>query len=107
LACALLAARVARALGGDEADGQDAMLWLAWNPLLVIESAVSGHIEPIMMCLALAGILVWRRGRTASGAAILVASTLTKWVTAPLLLFGAVRELRQAQPGRRLRPALV
>ena len=67
LGCAVLAARVARALGGDEADGQDALLWLAWNPLLLIESAVSGHIEPIMMCAALAGILIWRRGRIARG----------------------------------------
>ena len=42
LGCALLVGRVVRALGGAEADAQNARLWLAWNPLLVLEAAASG-----------------------------------------------------------------
>jgi hypothetical protein len=83
---------------------------VAWNPLLVIESAVSAHPEPIMMFAALAGILVWRRGRPARGAIVLVVSTLTKWITGLVLVFAIVREAAQARPptaGRRLRALLV
>jgi len=105
IGCALLAAPVARALGGDEADAQTAQLWLAWNPLLLIESAVSGHVEPIMMCAALAGILLWQRGRPVRGAAALLLSTLTKWVSGLLFVFAAARDVYRAGAGRRARAA--
>jgi hypothetical protein len=75
--CALVIGPVVRALGGSEADAGDAQLWLAWNPLLLVESAASGHIEPIMMVAALAGILYWRQGRPARGAIMLAVSTLS------------------------------
>src|SRR5262249_5920330 len=94
---------VVRALGGDEADGQNAQLWLAWNPLLVVESAASGHIEPVMMVPALAGILFWRQGRPVRGVVALAVSTLTKWLTGLLVPFAIVREVYRAEPGRRAR----
>jgi hypothetical protein len=106
LGCALLAGPVVRALGGTEADGQNAQLWLAWNPLLIVESGASGHIEPIMMLPALAGILFWSRGRPVRGVVALAVSTLTKWMTGLLVPFAIVREVYRAEPGRRLRSLL-
>jgi hypothetical protein len=106
LGCALLAARVARSLGGEQKDAEEAQLWLAWNPLLIVESADSGHIEPIMIFAALAGILVWQRGRQARGAIVLVLSTLTKWVSGLVLVFAIARETHRAEPGRKLRSFL-
>jgi hypothetical protein len=104
--CALLVGPIVRALGGSEADGQDAQLWLAWNPLLLIESAVSAHIEPIMMLAALAGILLWQRQRPVPGAVVLAVSTLTKWLSGLVFLFAVVWEVHRAPPGRRWRSLL-
>jgi hypothetical protein len=106
LGCVLLVGRVARALGGGEADGQNAQLWLGWNPLLVIESAASAHIEPIMMAAALGGILLWRRGQPIRGAIALTVSTLTKWVSGLLFFFALARDVYGAPPGRKLRSFL-
>jgi len=102
LGCALLAARVVRGLGGTQQEAEEAQLWLAWNPLLILESADSGHIEPIMMVAALAGILLWQRGRHSRGVIVLVVSTLTKWVSGLVLVFAIVREAHHAAPGRKL-----
>jgi hypothetical protein len=101
--CAALAGPVVRALGGSEADGQNAQLWLAWNPLMVIEAGGSAHIEPIMMLAALGGLLLWRQERQVRGTVALVASTLTKWVSGLLFVFVFIREIRGAAPGGRLR----
>ena len=53
LGCAVVAGTLARTLTDDDpgrdGSGYDVQLWVAWNPLLVIEAAGSGHIEPIMM----------------------------------------------------------
>ncbi len=108
LGCALLAAPVARALAGSgsERHADEARLWLAWNPLIVVEAAGSGHTESLMMLPALAGLLLLARGRPLRGAALLAVSTLVKWVTGVLLLLAALRELRSAAPERRWRLAL-
>jgi hypothetical protein len=106
LGCALLAARVARALGGTNEEAEEAQLWLAWNPLLILESADAGHIEPIMIFAALAGILVWQRGRQLRGVIVLVVSTLTKWVSGLVLLFAIARETHHAAPKGKLRTTL-
>jgi hypothetical protein len=108
LGCALLAAPVARALagGGSERHADEARLWLAWNPLIIIEAAGSGHTESLMMLPALAGLLLLARGRPLRGVALLAVSTLVKWVTGVLLLLAALREMRGAAPERRWRLAL-
>lgn len=109
LGCILLAAPVARALGGDgagEAHADEARLWLAWNPLLVLEAAGTAHIETLMMLPALAGILLLQRRQPMRGVALLALSTLTKWVTGVLLALAILREVRQAPPSRRLPVAL-
>jgi hypothetical protein len=100
--CALLIGPVVRALGGGEADGQNARIWLAWNPLLLVESAASGRVGPIMMAAALAGILSWRRPHPVRGAVVLVVSALTKWLSGLLLFYAAVWEIARAEAGRRM-----
>jgi hypothetical protein len=107
LACALLAAPVARAVAGGDEDGTHAQLLLAWNPLLIVEAAGAAHIEPIMMAFALAGLfalLVHEKPRL--GSLVLLASALTKWVTGLLLVMVWAREIRHAETARaRLRTA--
>jgi len=112
----LLAAPVARALAAPgvsdglpapgASDGLEAQLFLAWNPVVVIESAASAHVEPIMALPALAGLLLLARARPVRGFALLVASALTKWLTGLLALYALVREVRVAPPERRLATAL-
>jgi hypothetical protein len=97
LACALLAAPVARAIAGGDEDGTHARLLLAWNPLLIVESAGAAHIEPIMMALALAGLhTLLARNRPGLGSLALLASALTKWVTGLLLVLVWAREIHRA-----------
>jgi hypothetical protein len=101
---AAVAGPVARALAGEPAaeDGLGAQLWLGWSPLVVVESAGSGHVEAIMMFPALAGILLFARRRPVGGVLALVVSALTKWVTGVLLFLATLREIRQDAPERRL-----
>lgn len=108
LGCVALAAPVARALGGEAGERQadEAQLWLAWNPLVVLEAAGMAHIESVMMLPALAGILLLQRRRPVGGVALLALSTLTKWVTGALLLLAIGREIRRAPPSRRASLAL-
>jgi hypothetical protein len=106
--CIALAAPVARSLDAEatEAETDEARLWLAWNPLLLLEAAGMAHVESVMMLPALAGILLLQRGRPAGGVALLALSTLTKWVTGVLLVLSILREIRRAPPSRRLPVAL-
>ena len=106
--CVALAAPVARALGSGagEAQADEARLWLAWNPLVVLEAAGMAHIESIMMLPALGGILLLQRRRPVGGIALLALSALTKWVTGALLVLAVVAEIRRAPPARRLLVAL-
>ncbi len=108
LGCAVVAGTLARTLTDDDhGRGHDVQLWVAWNPLLVIEAAGSGHIEPIMMLPGLAGLVLFRREQRIRGFLLLVLSTLTKWVTGILVLLTAVQELRCAQRGRKLRSYVI
>src|SRR5207248_10339961 len=84
LANCLLVFRLARRLGGD---GSGALLLYAWNPLVLIETAGSGHNDAAMMTFALLGLLLAVRGRLLWGLAALVLSVLVKYLTALLLLF--------------------
>jgi len=104
LACAVVAGKLAAT--DDGATAGEVPLWVAWNPLVVIESAGSGHLEPIMMLPALAGLLLVRRARLVRGFLLLALSTLTKWVTGLLIVLTAAWELQRAPPGRRLRVLL-
>lgn len=58
-----------------------------WNPLAVLESSGSGHLEPLGVALLLASLLALERGRALAGVA-LAASVLTKLL--PLLTLPAL-----------------
>jgi len=107
--CVLLAAPVARALSdaGGESRADEARLWLAWNPLLILETAGTAHIESVMMLPALAGLLLLQRGQARRAVALLAVATLTKWVAGALLVLALIREVRRAPPASRLRRAVV
>jgi hypothetical protein len=67
---------------------------IAWNPLALVETAGSGHNEMVMMGLALAGLLVMARGRSALGFVLLVASVHVKWVSAAVVGLVLIAHLR-------------
>jgi hypothetical protein len=106
LGMAFLAGRLARALDEAHADTGRATLLLLWNPLVIVESAGGGHVEPVMMAFALAGTLLLLRRRAASGVALMVLSALTKWVTGLLLFLALLREAHAAPAGQRWRTLL-
>lgn len=79
---------LARRIGGS--DGFSALLLYAWNPLILIETAGSGHNDGIMMAFAFAGLLLLTSKRRLLGVAVLLVSVLVKYITAILLLFAGV-----------------
>ena len=91
-------------------DGRSGLLPLCsstWNPLALLETAGNGHNEMVMIGLALLGMVVIARGRTAAGFALVVASAHVKWITAALaglvVVARAARAGRDARPGARTR----
>jgi hypothetical protein len=70
------------------------------NPLILIETAGSGHNEMVMLSLALAGLVVARNGRRHLGFALSVASVHVKWVTAALAGLTALVWLRDGRGAR-------
>ena len=98
LADCLLVYRLARRFGGD---GLGALLLYAWNPLVLIETAGSGHNDAAMMTFALLGLLLAARGRLLWGLAALVLSILVKYLTALLLLFYVLHCLARQTGWRR------
>ncbi len=57
----------------------------AWNPLLIIETAGSGHVDTAGVFLLVLAFLLLRYRRTMAGTAALTMATLTKFVPAILL----------------------
>jgi alpha-1,6-mannosyltransferase len=99
LANCLLVSLLARRLGGG--DGRSALLLYAWNPLILIETAGSGHNDAAMMTFALLGLLLAARGRLLLGLAALVLSVLLKYLTALLLFFFVLACLAKQPTWRR------
>jgi hypothetical protein len=87
---------------GDQDDGLHALALYAWNPLVLVESAGSGHSEAMMLMLALTGLVLLRRGRLATGWVALLAAAATKYLIGVLSLLVAVHTVARTQPGRRL-----
>jgi alpha-1,6-mannosyltransferase len=83
LACALLAARLAR-------DRQFALALVGWNPLLAIHFAGGGHNDALMMALVLASLALAAVGRQGLAGAAWVASIFVKWVPVVFLLLRTV-----------------
>jgi hypothetical protein len=94
LANCLLVLLLARRLGGG--DGVGALLLYAWNPLILIETAGSGHNDGAMMTFALLGLLLASTGKLLLGLAALMLSVMVKYLTGLLLLFFVVRCLAKA-----------
>jgi hypothetical protein len=110
LGVALGAYRLAREGGeggrGGQGGGLAAATLCALGPAFVIESAGSGHNEAIMMALAVAGMLWWRRGSIAGATVAFTLSVLVKGVTGGLFALLVLRAFAQPAPGTR-RLALV
>lgn len=99
--CALVY-RLGQAGGGN---GLRPLVLYAWNPLILVESAGSGHNDAIMMTFALLGLWLFTQDRPAAGFASLVLSCAVKYVTGIVLLLQVARTLGQ-QPTRRAAVAL-
>jgi hypothetical protein len=89
-----------RDLSGSDRDGFRALVLYAWNPLILIESAGSGHNEVVMMTFALFGLLMFVRGRMVLGTLGLVCSVLVTYLTLVLALFIGI-QLMVSAPSRR------
>jgi hypothetical protein len=100
LANCLLVLLLARRLTGG--DGLGALLLYAWNPLILIETAGSGHNDAVMMTFALLGLLLVTRGRLLPGLAALLLSVMVKYLTALLLVLVVARCLANQPTGRRI-----
>jgi hypothetical protein len=100
LASALLIANSMRRLAPDRA--VQGMLFFLWNPVVVLETAVSGHNDVLMVALFLAGIALHLRGRHFLSIVSMTLSALIKFATAPLILIYLIMVLRQL-PNRRAR----
>jgi hypothetical protein len=83
LACALLAARLAR-------DRPFGLAFVGWNPLLAIHFAGGGHNDALMMAFVLAPLALGATGRRGLAGAAWAASIFVKWVPAVLLFLRAV-----------------
>lgn len=85
VACNLLTCwmipRVTRALHGD---GTWALAIYAWNPVVLLELAVMGHNDALMITLAMAGLLLYLSGKPWWAFLALVLSADVKQVTAAL-----------------------
>ena len=83
-----------------------ALVLLAWNPLVVLESAGSGHNDPVMLAPALLGLVLVRAEATAGGRLftrsgwagflLLLLSVHVKWVTAAVAGLVALDRVRAA-----------
>lgn len=82
-------------------DGLGPLLLYAWNPLILIETAGSGHNETPMITFALLGLLLVVRGRLLIGLALLIVSALVKYLTGLLLILVVARQLAQERVWRK------
>ncbi len=93
---------LARRLTDDRRLRLGALVFTAWQPVVLIESAGSSHNDAPMMLLALGGLLVLttpRRGAIRTGLLLIAASALIKYVTLPLLAYAALWRLRSRKTG--------
>ena len=71
-------------------DAMAAAIVYLWNPLLLWEGIGNGHNDVVVMLPVIAAVWCWRRGHDRWVIPLLVASALTKYVTALLLPFALV-----------------
>jgi len=96
---AILIWRLARRLQTDA--GPSAAIAYAWNPLLLVDFALNGHNDVLMLTLLLGAFLAATHRRVKTSAALLGLSIAAKYTTvlvAPLLLVASAVERRQGGP---------
>lgn len=71
----------------------DRIVLYAWNPLAVIETAGSGHVEPVGVALVVV-CAAWMTGRRAKLAALALAAAVHVKVLPLILIPGAIRRWR-------------
>jgi hypothetical protein len=71
------------------------VVFFLWNPLVLVESALSGHNDVVMAALFLAGISMHLFGRRFLATFFFSLSVLIKFATAPLIPIYLVMVLRQ------------
>jgi hypothetical protein len=82
-----------------ERTAQGLVLFL-WNPLLVIETGLSGHNDAVMLAFVLLGVALHLRGWKVGAVVALVCSALVKLVTGMLVPLYIWMVLRQATTWR-------
>ena len=71
-----------------------------WNPLLVIETGLSGHNDSVMLVLVLLGIWLHLRGNKACAVLALTLSALVKFLTGMLVPLYILLVLRESKTWR-------
>jgi len=71
-----------------------------WNPLLVMETGLSGHNDPVMLALVAFGVWLHLRGRKAGAVMALTLSALVKFLTGMLVPLYMLLVLREAKTWR-------
>jgi hypothetical protein len=92
LACAVLAARLAR-------DRPAAAALVGWNPLFAVHFAGGGHNDALLAALALGALALAGAGRRGLAGAAWAGAILLKWI--PVVFF-ALRALEARATGRRV-----
>ena len=92
LACAVLAARLAR-------DRPGAAALIGWNPLFAVHFAGGGHNDASMAALALAALTLATAGRRGLAGVAWAGAILLKWIP---IVFLVLRGLQSRATGRRV-----
>ncbi|MEO6788975.1 MAG: polyprenol phosphomannose-dependent alpha 1,6 mannosyltransferase MptB, partial [Chthoniobacteraceae bacterium] len=71
-----------------------------WNPLLVMETGMSGHNDPVMLALVVLGVWLHLRGCKASAVMALTLSALVKFLTGMLIPLYMLLVLRESRTWR-------
>ena len=83
LACSWLLGKILERLSPERA-AQGMVLFL-WNPIVIIESAMSGHNDAVMAFFLVSGIWLHLRGWKMSATLALLFSGMIKFITGPLV----------------------
>lgn len=97
LAVTALVGYIAERLYGS---GLRATVLYGWNPLVIVETAGSGHNEATMAALALGGLALTLANRVTAGLVLIAASAWVKYLTGVLLLLALALLLRLRRAGR-------
>jgi hypothetical protein len=81
-------------------DATRGLVFFLWNPLLVIETGMSGHNDAIMVAFVLCGVWLHTRGWKAGTVVMLTLSALVKFLTGMLIPLYVLLVLREARGWR-------